>query len=82
MEYITAASVASRQRMANISPVLEYQVDMVSMGIGRVIKASSNSWVEATTLPAGSINPLMPVLAALIRARRFSTARNIAMEKC
>ena len=68
--------------MAKISPVLEYQVDMCSMGMGRVITASSNKWVEAMIRPAGSINPLMPVLAALIRARRFSTARNIAMEKC
>ena len=82
MEYIAAAKVASRQRMANRSPVREYQVEMCSMGMGRVIKVSSNSRVEAMTRPAGSINPLMPVLAALIRERRFSTARNIAMEKC
>jgi hypothetical protein len=52
------------------------------MGTLRVIIASVKSCVEATTLPRGSINPLIPVLAERIMDRLFSTARNIAMEKC
>lgn len=44
--------------------------------------AALKSGVDAMILPAGSTNPLIPVFADRIRARRFSIARNTAMEKC
>ena len=52
------------------------------MGTDRVIVASLKSSVEAITLPEGSINPLIPVLAERIIDLLFSTAQKIVMEKC
>ena len=58
----------------------------VSRFLGRIRKTSwliiVINWLTAIILPAGSTNPLMPVLADLIKDRLFSTALKTAMEKC
>ncbi len=72
---------SARHIHANTSPIRVYRDFSSRNGVSHAATASRNRGVALTTRPTGSMNPLMPVLAARTSARLFSTARKTAMEK-